>query len=473
MSSKSAPEPRGAGRRPWSLAARLTAWSAISSFALVVFVAVGLEEALESGLDQEDDGLLADEVDLVASLARHGDFDGLRREIESTTLLREREKLSARLLDEDGRIEMETPGLAAQLPVEGFPRVDPDRIRFADSSGRDGTPFRVCVARIVLRDQSHRVLQVAHDTSEDLRTLAAFRRRLLLVLAVAFVACALIGYAVARGGIRPVEAIAEAARRVRPSNLEERIATGGLPAELAGLAHSLNGMLDRLEESLARLSRFSADLAHEIRTPVGRLRGEAEVALGRARTPEEYREVLSSCVDECARLADLIDRLLFLARTEDPRAQVEKVPVDLATEMSSVQEFWGPGAEEAGVRLELELPGVVKVPADPALLRRAVGNLVANAIAHTPRGGTVTLSVQPAAEVVRVEVRDTGTGIPEEHLPHVLDRFYRVDGARSSGPGGAGLGLAIVQGIAALHGGSVEIESRVGWGTRVGILFPR
>jgi len=473
MSSKSAPEAPAGGARPWSLAARLTAWYAASSFALVVFVAFALEAVLESGLDQEDDGLLADEVALVSTLIREGDSEAVRREIESTTLSRTREKLSARVLDAGGRAAMETPGLSRQLAVDGFPPADPDRTVFGDATGSDGTPFRICVARILLPDGSLRVLQVAHDISDDLRTLAEFRERLLLVLAAAFVACTVLGYAIARGGIRRVEAIAEAARRVRPSHLEERIPVEGLPAELAGLAASLNGMLDRLEESFARLSRFSADLAHEIRTPVSRLRGEAEVALGRARSPEEYREVLASCVEECSRLADLIDRLLFLARTEDPRAVVRREAVELGEELAAIQEFYGPSAEESGVRLAVEPHGVVRIPADPALLRRAVGNLVVNALAHTPPGGAVTLSVHPAEADVRVEVRDTGSGIPEEHLPHVLDRFYRVDRARSPSSGGAGLGLAIVQGIAALHGGRVEIESRVGWGTRVGIVLPR
>jgi two-component system heavy metal sensor histidine kinase CusS len=229
-------------------------------------------------------------------------------------------------------------------------------------------------------------------------------------------------------------------------------------------------MLDRLEESFARLGRFSADIAHELRTPVHALRGEVEVALGRARSPEEYREVLGSCLEECVRLSGLIERLLFLARAEDPTTQINRERVDVGRELAAVQEFYEPAAADAGVRLSLDVPKPVAANLDRALWQRAVGNLVENALAFTPSGGSVSLSATPEGDGVRVTVADTGCGVPAADLPRLFDRFYRADPARSSR--GVGLGLSIVRTVAGLHGGTVEVASVVGQGTRVTLHFP-
>jgi two-component system heavy metal sensor histidine kinase CusS len=202
-------------------------------------------------------------------------------------------------------------------------------------------------------------------------------------------------------------------------------------------------MLDRLEESFKRLARFSADIAHELRTPVNNLRREAEVALGKSRSAEGYREVLGSCLEECARLSRIIDSLLYEA-----------------------------AAAEAGVTLRLICSDGMVANLDRTLFQRAVGNLVANALAHTPAGGIVTVAAGREDGAVTVNVTDTGCGIPEAHLPHVFDRFYRVDDARSTATGGVGLGLAIVKTIAGLHHGSAMIKSEVGKGTRVTLAFP-
>jgi two-component system heavy metal sensor histidine kinase CusS len=246
-----------------------------------------------------------------------------------------------------------------------------------------------------------------------------------------------------------------------------------LPAELHTLADTFNQMLDRLEGSFVRLSRCSADLAHELRTPVYSLRGEVEVALSKPRTLEEYREVLGSNLEECGRLAHMIDRLLFLARAENPETQVKKETCDVRQELAAVCEFYGLSASEAGVRLTAAVEEKVQADLDRALFQRAVGNVVANALAHTPPGGSVTLIATGDDRSTCIEVADTGCGIPAAHLPHVFDRFYRGDPTRSSKNGSVGLGLAIARSIMDLHGGTVEIASEVERGTRVTLIFPR
>jgi two-component system heavy metal sensor histidine kinase CusS len=483
MSSKSAPEPAtgpAPGRRPWSLAARLAAWYAGSAFLLVLSATGFLYWVLAANLDREDDELLADKVHVLRMLLRDTPEGGapLRQEVEWESAARRHVPFYVRILDADGRTLMETPGMGAELPAAAFPGVRPGEAgpgEGAEVRSPAGRSFRVLVARAEAARPGGRpwLLQVAVDRSREEDLLAGYRAWLWLSLGLALVLCTLTGYGIARRGLRPVAEMAETARRIRSSTLDQRLAADGLPAELAALAATFNEMLDRLEESFARLARFSADIAHELRTPVNNLRGEAEVALGKPRSPEEYREALASGLEECVRLSRLIDSLLFLARAESPETQVAREPVDVGRELAALRDFYEPAAAEAGVALTVTCRGGCTAALDRTLFQRAVGNLVDNALAHTPAGGSVTLAAAAEGGAVRVEVADTGGGIPPEHLPHLFDRFYRADPARSAGGGRVGLGLAIVRSITALHGGSAAVASEVGRGTRVSLVFPR
>jgi two-component system heavy metal sensor histidine kinase CusS len=226
--------------------------------------------------------------------------------------------------------------------------------------------------------------------------------------------------------------------------------------------------LDRLEESFERISRFTADIAHDLRTPVNNIRGEAEVALARARTADEYRDVLESSLEEAVRLSELIGDLLFLARAESPLTELHRENVNISELLTTVRDYYEASATDAGISLAVnERAEPLNAELDRSLMLRAVSNLVSNAIAHTPPGGTVTLAAKNEDDAIRIEVFDTGVGIPAEAIPRVFDRFFRVDPSRSKISGGTGLGLAIVQSILALHGGGVEITSQFGHGTRV------
>ena len=315
------------------------------------------------------------------------------------------------------------------------------------------------------------MIQAGLDRTEA-ELFSGYQRRMVIVLGAALLLSAVAGYRIARHGLRPVEEIAAKARRIRSTTLDERIETTGLPAELHSLAGTFNEMLDRLQESFGRLAQFSADIAHELRTPLTNLRGEAEVALGRARSPEEYREAIGSCLEECERLSHLVDTLLFLARAERVPASLDRERVDVVQELQRAREFYDAAATGGGVVLDISTDQTIAADLNRTLFQRALGNLVTNALNHTPNGGEVTLRASLDNGALRVEVADTGCGIPPEDLPRVFDRFFRVDRARSSADGGAGLGLAIVKSIVALHGGSVQIASEVGRGTRVTLNIP-
>jgi two-component system, OmpR family, heavy metal sensor histidine kinase CusS len=267
--------------------------------------------------------------------------------------------------------------------------------------------------------------------------------------------------------------MATTARHISSTNLRERIHPEGYPFELASLASTFNQMLDRLEESFERISRFSADIAHDLRTPVNNIRGEAEVALARARTVDEYRDVLESSLEEAVRLSELIGDLLFLARTESPLTELNRESVNIFELLTTVRDYYEASATDAAVSLVVnDDSGPLNAQLDRSLMLRAVSNLVSNAIAHTPAGGTVTLAATSEGAAIRIEVSDTGIGIPADALPRVFDRFFRVDPSRSKISGSTGLGLAIVQGILTLHGGGTEIASQFGRGTRVTLRIP-
>ncbi len=478
MSLKTVPdEPARRPPKPsWSLAARLTAWNAGSAFVLILAAIGFLYWALRSSLDREDDHLLADKVRVLRGVLvnRPGDTAAVKQEVEEAFHARQHTPVFVRILDGDGRVMAESPGMGGLLPTTAFPAPVEEPGDGADYHPASGRAFRVLAVRGAVGSSGRpgHVIQVAMDRNQDIELLAEYRKHLWVVLAAALVLCAVVSYHIARRGIRPVHVVTDTARRIQPTNLGERIEANGLPAELLVLADTFNAMLDRLEQSFTRLSRFSADIAHELRTPVNNLRGEIEVTLGKPRTPDHYREVLGSNLEECGRLARLIESLLFLARAENPRTQIVKENFDVGVELATVCEFYEATAGEKGVKLVVVVPYRVHVALNRPLFQRAVGNLVANAIAHTPPGGAVTLTASGDDTSTIVEVADTGCGILAAHLPHVFDRFYRADQVRSSSTGNVGLGLAIVKSIVELHGGTVQIASEGQRGTRVLMSFP-
>jgi two-component system, OmpR family, heavy metal sensor histidine kinase CusS len=461
-----------------TLAFRLTAAYAAAGLLLVLLATLGLYLLLVSELNNSTELFLKDKVNVVRSMMRERpvDEDGLREEVELESAARRYEQFYIRLLGPDRKPLLMTPGMADQLDMTRLTNLlSPHNTSVLSIRGRNGKYFRVIVATAFWAGSRERpiTIQVAVDVSQKQELLRRFRLWFWITFAVLLVLFPFVGYQIARQGIRPVEEIATTARRITSSHLGERIAAEGYPYELAALALTFNNMLDGLEASFERISRFSVDIAHDLRTPVNNIRGEAEVALARARTIEEYRDALESSLEEAVRLSDLIGNLLFLARTESPVNHLRLESVDITELLDGVREYYDASAAEAGVTLTSSAhtqPVIAKL--DRTLMQRAVGNLVSNAVAHTPEGGTVTLQTRTEASNVVIEVIDTGIGIPAEALPRVFDRFFRVDPSRSSTSGGTGLGLSIVQGIAQLHRGQVEISSKLGAGTHVTLRMP-
>lgn len=248
------------------------------------------------------------------------------------------------------------------------------------------------------------------------------------------------------------------ASAVTASRLDQRLPVESVPIEFADLAYTLNEMLARLEDAFQRLSDFSSDIAHELRTPISNLMTQTQVELSRARDPASYRELLASNGEEFERLARMISDMLFLAKAEHGLTlpSIERIAIE--REVEALFDFYDALAEERGV--EFQLSGTGELQGDRPMLRRALSNLLSNALRYATAGSCVRVSISTESSVVRVVVENQGPTIDPAHIPHLFDRFYRADKARShEKTDGTGLGLAITKAIVIAHGGSVAVSS--------------
>ncbi|SFU25824.1 heavy metal sensor histidine kinase [Paraburkholderia aspalathi] len=333
-------------------------------------------------------------------------------------------------------------------------------------TGRNGAPIRGILADARLHNGDTATVLIARNMSDRWRLLDRYRDKLNLAGAAGVILAMLLSYLLIRAALRPLRDIAASAGLVTVNRLNTRITVARVPSELEALVNALNAMLERVEHGFQRLSRFTADLAHDMRTPISNMRGAAEVALARPRSTDEYESLLASSLEECDRLSRMIENVLFLARAEHPQFVKHMRAFEAGQELTRIAEYFEGIADDAHVRVQVT--GAATLTADLELFRRAVSNLLANAIRYTPSGGEIGLDVRASADAVRVTVSNQGQPIAAEHLDRIFDRFYRVDPSRSSLPssgmsqgstGSTGLGLAIVRTIMELHGGTVHAES--------------
>jgi len=342
-----------------------------------------------------------------------------------------------------------------------------------DTVGPDGARYRMATVRIEREGKLVCYSQVGvlfRDRDKPLRQLIFW---LAGCAAIALVLGGLgLDYLIRQWGA-PLAALSDTARKINLGSLgHQRLFAPPDAPELAQLSTAFNELLDRLEVAHASQHRFVADASHELRTPLAALRAEIEIALRRERSPADYQRTLDSNRHELERLSSLVENLLALAALDASKPQSAKLPVDLPLVCRDVAEQLSPLAAAQNVRLQLELAEGAIVPGDVFGLERAVRNLVENAIRHTPAGEQIIIRVARDSSEVTVQVIDTGVGITPEHLPHLFERFYRVDSARTRTHGGAGLGLSIVKAIIEAHGGNVSVESKLGAGSTFTLRLP-
>ena len=455
-----------------SIVDQLTGWYMFCLFVSTLVATLFLYLSLAKALRKEDVAVIQDRLQTVISLLQRPNdpIASLKRRIESEWPSR-KTAVFVRILSADGTPQIESPGIPAEVVQNVFEnpiRPDSDQVRIAN-----GHTYLASEVRFPNPISGASVIRIALDVSGDYSLLEGYRNRLLLVLLFSLLISALVGRRLAKAALRPVQRIAEAARRIRSSTLHERI-QGLLPVELQPLSSTINEMLDRLEESFGRLNRFSSDLAHELRTPLNNLRGEMEVALGKERDSTEYREVLGSCLEETNRLTKIIDSLLFVAKAETSETQIKREALSIRTEIERVVEFYEVSAAEDEVKVQVDVPPELELEVERTLFQRALANILSNAISHSRKGDTVLISATSEAAWIHIQVQDHGEGISKEKLAFIFDRLYRADPSRKAGKyGGFGLGLTIVKSILKLHDGEVSVESELGKGTTVRLSFPR
>jgi two-component system heavy metal sensor histidine kinase CusS len=416
----------------------------------------------------EDNAVLADKVSAVSAALRENGPSALAAELTARST-GEHTAYWIRMLDPQGRTYAQTPGMDRLLPPEIFP--PPQKSAATIGGLKDYRTESKLFTLVALNEEfgsQPYTLQVAQDRSSDEQVERNFALLFMAVLFGGVVASALIAIIVTQRGLRPLRQMTQSLGRIGPDQLKERIGSPTWPRELQPLAIAFDQMLKRLDDSFTRLSQFSADLAHELRTPIANMLGEAQVALTRDRTAADYRETIESTVAECERLSRIVDNLLFVARVDAAREPIAGKLFDARAAVEKIAEFYQTVADDHHVTITCSGNG--QIFADPDLFERAVGNLLDNALRFTPANGSIQITLCRRQADFEVDISDNGYGIAPQHLPHVFDRFYRAESSRGSD--GAGLGLALVKSILDLHGGSATIESNPGRGTIVKLVFP-
>jgi two-component system heavy metal sensor histidine kinase CusS len=448
-----------------SLTARLSLMFMLAVTGVLGAAGFFFNQMSQHHFDELDRHTLEEKFQATRSLLQQLDglaqFDELRPQLQA--LLGGHSELSAQIFDAQGRLLFADAGAVPPAGGHVHPAVDSD-----GEVQRDGRVWRSKTGAVEVAGQSLRVV-----LSLDVTTHKAFFHTLSGWLWGALVLCALVsallGWLLARSGLRPLREVTQVAASVSAKSLTERIPTESTPAELQQLVLAFNAMLARLEDAFVRLSNFSADIAHELRTPLSNLMTHTEVVLTRGRSAADYQDNLHSNLEELRRMARMIDDMLFLAKADNGLVIPQVQPIELEALCGKLLDFYQLTADEHGIRFELSGSG--RIEGDPSMLHRALSNLLSNALRYTPDGGVIRLSIDAGVKGVLLSIGNPGATIPEKHLPRLFDRFYRVDPARREGsPSNAGLGLAITRSIIEAHRGEVRCSSRDGW-TSFDILF--
>jgi len=367
----------------------------------------------------------------------------------------------------------------SKLPGFIFPKPSLDEKNFiipvlkkSVKGSRKNLPFRLHTYFYREGSKLKYVVQVATELKIMRKSVENFRENLMVAFVVAFLFGSVGGWILSRKNLKPIDTLTEAIKRINANQLNERLPIQGIDDELDRLALTVNEMIERVEEYLKKLTQFTADAAHELRTPITALKGETEVLLSRKRSSEEYQEALINNLERLDYLTRLINNLLLLSQADEGKASLEFKTINLTNLLRELQEAFFLVAEQKKINLSFTGGKEIFLEGDWLRLTQLFSNLIDNAIKNTPEGGEVALELQEENKEVKIRVKDTGMGISPEDLPYIFDRFYRVDKSRSRDSGGVGLGLSICQWIVRAHQGTIEVESIPQQGTTFTVTLP-
>ena len=427
-------------------------------------------------------GIMAHADDQLVGRAEH--FRGLVADVRTIDALHDRARLFEALLGAASDVlvlrrageaplveinpdRVPLPDVIAAAPSARA--IEPQDVRDAVASGH---PRMRWVAGLARSGQDGTEVEVlaGHPLASEMQMIVGARDRALGSTLAAMLVSTLLVWLVLRHGLRPLHRVAAQAALIHPINLATRLAEHDAPLELQEMVAVFNAMLDRIAIGYERLSQFSEDLAHEIRTPVGVLIGQTQVALNRTRDPGEYQQVLESNLEELNRLRLVVDNILFLAQADHASLEIERAPLAMSGELQRIADYFEGPADEAGLRFTVQAEGSAFV--NPSLCRRAVHNLVVNALRYSTPDTTIRLVGRQDEGGATIAVENDGLTIPAEQLERLFDRFYRADAARDRPAESSGLGLAIVKAIMALHGGEARASCTEAGTVRFELRFP-
>nr|WP_301297748.1 heavy metal sensor histidine kinase [Herbaspirillum rubrisubalbicans] len=446
---------------------RLTALFALASTAVLVGLGLLIMSTVAKHFTDQDEQLLEKELELIRMVVNERGAGAITSTFGEA--LHNHPGFFVHISSIDGRPMYSTLADATQPILAAAKRVASGH-SFAVNAGQH-QEFQAIKAYLK-DDKSSEQLQVivAVDTEIHDHFMRNFQTTLILYVAGSAVIVVLLSWWAARRGLAPLRAMSDKVQAVSSHNFGERMPIETLPVEIADLAAKLNAMLERLQQDFHRITNFSTDIAHELRTPITNLLTQTDVVLTQQRTNEAYRDTLSSNAEELQRLARTISDMLFLAQTENGISLPSYEPLKLQDEITELLDFYDALAEEKGVNLQLTGDAIVR--GDRLMVRRALSNLISNAMRYTPAAGSIAVSIVRSEGDVLVAVENDGPEIPEEHLPHLFDRFYRADKSRTKlDTDSAGLGLSITQAIMRAHQGNVTVRSSQGK-TRFTLRFP-
>ncbi|MFP2768506.1 heavy metal sensor histidine kinase [Oceanisphaera sp. KMM 10153] len=451
--------------RLFSLTTRLSLLFSATMLAIWLLVGVLLLQALDQHFAHQDQEELQGKLILTRSLLNSQqhtaspDWSMLKQRLDDA--LSGHGHLYITLQDPRGQLLAEAGIRHPQPEKQTSPPPQAD-IPLAENWTEQGTHYRSRTERVRLAPSwpdapESVVIRATLDTSYHQHFIDGIRRALIgFTLGIALLSIVL-GWIASRIGLAPLRTLASVSSRVSAARLNHRLPLADAPTELHVPIKAFNAMLDRLEDSFQRLSAFSSDIAHELRTPVNSLMMHTQVALAHERDAAEYKEALYANLEAAERLARMIGEMLFLAQSEQGKLPMQPIPLELADELDELLEFFEPLASEQ--QLHFRRQGNACLLGDRSMLQRAFSNLLTNAIRYTPALGEIRISVLKDSQGITVEVANPGPVIPPEQWPRLFDRFYRADSARQSVTEGTGLGLAIARAIITAHNGTLSVHS--------------
>jgi two-component system heavy metal sensor histidine kinase CusS len=459
-----------------SIKSRLTLFYSLATAALLTVSTLFLYFTTLHIMHHANEQFLSDEIDVLKNLLENkpDNLLDLKQEVSEPAYMETNSEYRyyIRILNKNKKTLIETPSFENVLHNADFFNhpvlFKKEHVHWTSKENRKYILMQSTAN--IGKTQEKITIQVALDISYQQYVINKYSQILIATLFVVTFIAILLGYWIASRGMRSLYHLTEITTQITATSLHQRINPKFWPKELNNLGLAFNQMLERIETAVLHLTQFAGDLAHELRTPINNLMGETEIALSSVRSVAEYERVLESNLEELQRISQLIENILFLAHTENPKLALKKESTHIANEIRLIIDFYQAIMDEK--RITITQTGDAIVSVNLLMFRRALSNILSNALKYTPTDGTIHFNIKTLDHTIKITVRDNGMGIASEHLPYIFHRFYRVDSARARAAGGIGLGLAIVKSIIDLHHGSVYVESELEKGTTFTICLP-